>query len=119
MKARKATVGAAACVLAAALSVVSAGQARPTQSVTVTMMGFAGIRPAQQIMIDNFHRAHPDIKVEPTWIDGGTAFTTLLPQLQAGNAPDILTINLGNTTPAAVWPLAKDKRLLDLKIGRA
>src|SRR5438128_969862 len=87
-------------VLTAAMAVavgVSAAQAKSSETVTLRMMSITSIQQAQEVLIKNFEHAYPNIKIEPTYVVGTAAFQTLLPQLQAGNAPDIMFVQPGNT----------------------
>jgi hypothetical protein len=65
--------------------------------------------PAYQVLISNFERAYPNITVDVTWSPSSTDLYQLeTTELQAGNAPDLLTTTVGGSgTPIAVCVLAR------------
>ena len=102
-------------VLAAALAVgLSTAKAGPKATVTLRVLQASEFTNGQNLLILNFERVYPNIHVDVTYVTGATAFQTLLPQLQAGNAPDVFVVTTGNTSPGSVWPLANQGYLLDL-----
>ena len=95
----------AVCALA-----LAAGDARPAGSdqVTITMLVNQPPQAGYQLLIPNFERVYPNIKVEPTYVSSDAVRNQLTAtELAAGNAPDLLTLNLGCGNTISVCPLAK------------
>jgi ABC-type glycerol-3-phosphate transport system substrate-binding protein len=89
---------------------LAAGEARPAGSdqVTITMLVLAPTQPAYQVLIPNFERVYPNIKVDATYAPSNAVFYRLeTTELAAGNAPDLLGTNPGCGTPVSVCVLAK------------
>ena len=97
--------------MVAALSPVGAGQARPAKlsdAVTITMLAYSNQKPGFGVLIPNFERVYPNIKVNVSY----AASTTTLYQLEAtelaaGDGPDLLTSAPGCGQPVSVCVLAK------------
>src|SRR5919204_624224 len=65
-------------------------------------------QPSFQVLIANFERVYPNIKVEATYAPGNAAWYRLeTTELAAGNAPDLLGTNPGCGPPVSVCVLAK------------
>jgi raffinose/stachyose/melibiose transport system substrate-binding protein len=100
-----------ALLVGAALSLgVGASDARPAKSdtVTISMLAYSNQQPGYGVLIPNFERVYPNIKINVTY----AATTPLLQQLEAtelaaGNAPDLLTVQPACGTPISVCVLAK------------
>jgi len=102
----------AAVVLALA---VTAASARPKQEpVTLTFLGANTTQAAFEVLIANFNRVYPNIRIQATYLPTATTQSLLLTQLAAGNAPDIFRLNVANSGPVGVWRIAKEGTLLDL-----
>jgi raffinose/stachyose/melibiose transport system substrate-binding protein len=96
-------------------SPVSAAPSKKTADpVTLTLLFPTASSNALDLLIANFHRVYPDIRINPTYISNGIYAQTLLTQLQAGNAADLFYAAGGTQTIAGVWPLAASARLVDL-----
>jgi raffinose/stachyose/melibiose transport system substrate-binding protein len=104
-----------AAVLVAMLALVAGASAKPHATVTLRFIWNNSNGQAMNIMLANFERAYPNIHVEATYVDGGTPLqTTILSQLQAGNAADVFQMQPGFYTPLSPWAIAKSGYLLDL-----
>jgi raffinose/stachyose/melibiose transport system substrate-binding protein len=102
--------------LATALAVtvgLSPASAR-TADTTLKLLETNTTGQAWPILIANFQRVYPDIKIEASYLPGNQLSALLLTQFQAGNAPDIFHVNAGGGTPTNVWPLAVQGKLLAL-----
>ena len=98
-------------VAAVLFLVLGAGNARPgteNGSVTITMVANAPSHPAFDVLIPNFERAYPNIKVDITYTPSSAVEYQLESiELAAGNAPDLLAVSPGCGTPISVCKLAK------------
>jgi raffinose/stachyose/melibiose transport system substrate-binding protein len=114
----------AAVLATALLGVVAAGAggagASPTaaaakqEDVTITLGYVNTVQNAWVRTIQDFEHKYPNIKVKASFQEV-TAFSTLLAtQLQAGNAPDIFTVNAGTGSSTSIAALAPANKLLDL-----
>jgi raffinose/stachyose/melibiose transport system substrate-binding protein len=106
-------------LLAAALLAlgIGAGEARPAGSdqVTITMLVNQPPQPGYQVLIPNFERVYPNIKVEVTYATTNALWYQLeTTELAAGNAPDLLGTFPGCGTPVSVCVLAKAGHLAPL-----
>jgi raffinose/stachyose/melibiose transport system substrate-binding protein len=106
-------------LLAAALFAlgVVAGEARPAGSdqVTITMLGNATVQPGYQVLVANFERVYPNIRVDATFAPTQAVLYQLeATELAAGNAPDLLGTLPGCGTPVSVCVLAKAGHLAPL-----
>jgi raffinose/stachyose/melibiose transport system substrate-binding protein len=96
---------------------LTAGEARTARSdqVTITMLVLAPTQPGYQVLISNFERVYPNIRVEPTYApSNGVWYQLETTELAAGNAPDLLGTNPGCGTPVSVCVLAKAGHLAPL-----
>ena len=101
-------LGGAALVLGV-LAAPSA-QARPAGSdqVTISILVTLGNQRALDVLIPNFERVYPNVKVDVTYTPGLAVQTQLETiELAAGNAPDLLYVTPGCGTPLSVCVLAK------------
>jgi raffinose/stachyose/melibiose transport system substrate-binding protein len=101
-----------AALLGCALVALGLGtsEARPAGSdqVTITMLVNAPPQPGYQVLIPNFERVYPNIKVEATYAPTNSVWYQLeTTELAAGNAPDVLGTSPGCGTPVSVCVLAK------------
>src|SRR6266542_2191722 len=106
------TAFAASLITAAALSVgmaaAGATGAKRADQITLSMVTLANQQTAWQVLIPNFERVYPNIKVNISYAANNTQLYQLeTTQLAAGNAPDILAATPGQGTPNAVSTLAK------------
>jgi raffinose/stachyose/melibiose transport system substrate-binding protein len=87
----------------------SAARTAGSDQVTITMLAGAGtVRPGFEVLIPNFERVYPNIKVEVTYATSTAVFYQLeTTELAAGNAPDLLGTQPGCSTPVSVCVLAK------------
>jgi raffinose/stachyose/melibiose transport system substrate-binding protein len=96
------------CALASLM--LAAGQARPAGGapVTITMLRQSVNEPADAVLISNFERVYPDIRVSATYAPTTSVLNQLeLIELADGNGPDVLTTSMGCGSPAGVCELAK------------
>jgi raffinose/stachyose/melibiose transport system substrate-binding protein len=108
IRATRVAVALLACALASLT--LAAGQARPTDSATVTITMLRQIvnQPADKAVIANFERSYPNIKVDMTYIPTTDALWQLeVAELDAGNAPELLTTSLGCGAQVGICELAK------------
>jgi raffinose/stachyose/melibiose transport system substrate-binding protein len=86
-----------------------ASEARATGSdqVTITMLNLGSTQPGFQLLIANFERVYPNIKVETTYAPGTVLSQLMLTELAGGNAPDLLGTFPGCGSPTSVCGLAK------------
>jgi raffinose/stachyose/melibiose transport system substrate-binding protein len=100
---------------AAALLVGAGGaSAKPQQQVTLKLLAAIQNEQGTDVIIANFQRVYPNIRVEATYVDSTAYGPLLLTQLQAGNEADIFTGSLGGSSNTSSYPLAAQGRLLDL-----
>jgi raffinose/stachyose/melibiose transport system substrate-binding protein len=88
-----------------------ASKAVPTKgdaTVTVSMLAnFVG-QPGYQVLIANFERVHPDIKIDVQYAGTNADLYRLeTTQLAAGNGPDLFVTYPGCGTPISICTLAK------------
>jgi raffinose/stachyose/melibiose transport system substrate-binding protein len=96
---------------------LSTSEARPARSdqVTITMLANATVQPGYQVLIANFERAYPNIRVDATFAPTQMVWYQLeATQLAAGSAPDLLGTMPGCGTPVSVCVLAKSGDLAPL-----
>jgi raffinose/stachyose/melibiose transport system substrate-binding protein len=89
---------------------LGASEAWPAGSdqVTITMLGIATVQPGYQVLIPNFERVYPNIRVDATFAPTQVTWYQLeATELAAGNAPDLLGTLPGCGTPVSVCVLAK------------
>ena len=78
------------CVL---LAVAVPGDARPARSdaVTISMLVTTSTQPGWQVLISNFERVYPNIRVNATYVPPGSTINQLESiELAGGNAPDLV-----------------------------
>src|SRR5580765_5887471 len=90
---------------------VGASAARTdTQSDTTTISALVIVngKPGWDVVIANFQRAYPNIRINVTYAPNQTVLIQLeSTELAAGNAPDVLSATPGCGTPIAICALAK------------
>src|SRR5262245_50784876 len=98
---------------ALALGVLAAPsvQARPAgsdQVITISILVTVGNQRALDVLIPNFERVYPNVKVIVTYTPSLAVQTQLETiELAAGNAPDLLYVTPGCGTPLSVCVLAR------------
>jgi raffinose/stachyose/melibiose transport system substrate-binding protein len=101
------TVGLTAVVASCLLSVAAAGAA-PRATITLSLLANNVGQPGYQVLVANFERVYPNIKIEATYAASTNALYQLeRTQLAAGNAPDLFVVYPGCGTPISVCTLAK------------
>jgi raffinose/stachyose/melibiose transport system substrate-binding protein len=109
---RPARLVAGSVVLIAALSLgIGASQARPAKTndtITLRLLAnFVG-QPGYQVLIANFERVYPNIKIDATYAaSNATLYQLETTQLAAGNGPDLFVTYPGCGTPVSVCAVAK------------
>jgi raffinose/stachyose/melibiose transport system substrate-binding protein len=94
------------CLLAAGSS--AARPQREASPITITLLANYVGQQGYKVMIDNFERVYPDIKIDATYAaTNATLYQLLQTELAAGNAPDVFTTYPGCGTPISVCKLAK------------
>jgi raffinose/stachyose/melibiose transport system substrate-binding protein len=79
-----------------------------SDTVTISMLITINSQPGWDVLIPNFQRAYPNIRVDITYAPNNTVLSQLeTTELAAGNAPDVLTTNPGCGTTIAICVLAK------------
>jgi raffinose/stachyose/melibiose transport system substrate-binding protein len=105
---------AAGVVLVIATSVASAATPPNQQRGSFSMVMNLAFKPGFDILIANFNRVYPNIKVTPTYYSvGGTSpyATVVATQLAAGSAPDVVWTVGGRGGPTYTQILAEAKYL--------
>jgi raffinose/stachyose/melibiose transport system substrate-binding protein len=102
-----------AIAMLAGLSVASA-TAKSHETVTLNLLMASTQQPGFTILIANFERVYPDIKINATYIPSPSLPQLLLTQFQAGNAPDLYHMLAGRNGITAVLLMAESGRLLPL-----
>jgi raffinose/stachyose/melibiose transport system substrate-binding protein len=88
-----------------------AAQASRSDTITLTMLALANKQVAYDVLIPNFERVHPEIRIDISYQQPGTLQDLETVELAAGNAPDILDTSPGCGTPNAVCALGKSGAL--------
>jgi raffinose/stachyose/melibiose transport system substrate-binding protein len=98
---------------AVALGVLAApsAQARRGDTIKVTLLALSNKEGAYKVLIPNFERVHPEIEIDPSYLQASDLSRLETVQLAAGNAPDILDAAPGCGTPIAVCVLGKSGAL--------
>jgi raffinose/stachyose/melibiose transport system substrate-binding protein len=99
----------AVVLLAGGLFGLGASDAHPVSSdgTTISMLALVTTQPAYNVLIPNFERVNPNIKVNVTYAPNTTTLNEIeATELAAGNAPDILTAAPGCGNAVAVCKLA-------------
>jgi raffinose/stachyose/melibiose transport system substrate-binding protein len=107
---------AALVVAVAALAVLAGGAAaRPHASGSFKFFTHTGEQPAFTVLLKNFQKAYPDIKVNSSYGPAGAGYGPVLTtMIQAGNIPDVFYGNGGTGVLESILPLARAGKLLDL-----
>jgi raffinose/stachyose/melibiose transport system substrate-binding protein len=86
--------------------------AKPNDTITIGMVITVNSKPGWDLLIPNFERAYPDIRVDVTYVPNNAAlYQVETTELAAGNAPELLSTNPGCGTPIAICALAKAGQL--------
>jgi raffinose/stachyose/melibiose transport system substrate-binding protein len=86
-----------------------------SDQVTITLLVNATLQPGYQVLIPNFERVYPNIKVDATFAPTQTTWYQLeTTELAAGSAPDLLGTLPGCGTQVSVCVLAKAGELAPL-----
>jgi raffinose/stachyose/melibiose transport system substrate-binding protein len=93
--------------LALGVLATDSAQASRSDTITITMIANNNKQPAYDILIPNFERAYPNIKVNVTYGAPPTVFQLERVELAGGNAPDLLYTLPGCGSVAPVCVLAK------------
>jgi raffinose/stachyose/melibiose transport system substrate-binding protein len=97
-----------AFTLAAAFAlVVEAGPARPSAPIMLTMLANVNKQPAYDVLIPNFERVYPNIKIDITYAPANTGSQVQSVELAGGNAPDLLLTQPGSGSVNSIAVLAK------------
>jgi raffinose/stachyose/melibiose transport system substrate-binding protein len=84
-------------------------------TVTIGLLAIVNSQPGYDVLIPNFERVYPNIRVNVTYVANNTALYQLeRTELAAGNAPDLLGVNPGCGTPISVCVLAPAGYLVPL-----
>jgi raffinose/stachyose/melibiose transport system substrate-binding protein len=102
------------CVLAAIGVVGATASSGAKKDTTLTLLLNSRTQPAFNILIPNFERVYPDIKVEATYASSFPLAQLMRTQLQAGNAADVLMTQTSYSTLNSTDLLAQGNYLLDL-----
>jgi raffinose/stachyose/melibiose transport system substrate-binding protein len=97
-------------VTAVLVAVVSSAGAGATQSdaVTVSVVALTSQKPGLDLLVPNFERVYPNIKIDVTYAAGpGSAATLELTEMATGSGPDVLSTFPGCGTASSVCALAK------------
>jgi raffinose/stachyose/melibiose transport system substrate-binding protein len=79
-----------------------------SDTTTISMLITANSKPAWEVLIPNFERAYPNLRVDITYVASNTVLYQLeTTELAAGNASDVLATTPGCGTPIAICTLAK------------
>ena len=103
-----AAVAIVACAILAL--VIGASEARPAGSdaVTISMVVTTSTQPGWQVLIPNFERVYPNIKVNATYVPPGSTISQLVSiELAAGNGPDLVAAAPGCGSPTSICELAR------------
>jgi raffinose/stachyose/melibiose transport system substrate-binding protein len=86
----------------------AAAPAKRADTVTISILRIVNSKPAWDVLIPNFERAYPNIKVDAAYTPSNTSMYQLeATELAAGNAPDLLSTDPGCGTPVAVCVLGR------------
>jgi len=112
-RAALAVLVAAAVAGAAAVGVPAASKTRH-QATTLQLLWPTAYENAWSIMIGNFNRVYPDIKIQTSYVPIANYWTVLQTQLQSGNGPDIFATRPGVGQLGSVQLFAKAGYVADL-----
>jgi raffinose/stachyose/melibiose transport system substrate-binding protein len=100
--------GVALAGLSLSLGVPRAQPATKDGAVTITMLELFAAKPAWDVLVPNFERVYPNIRVDVTYAaSSAEEFQLETTELAAGNAPDIVPVAPGCGVPISVCALAK------------
>jgi raffinose/stachyose/melibiose transport system substrate-binding protein len=92
---------------------VAKSEAAPSGTVSLAMA--TTYKPGFDVLIANFNRIYPDIKIDPSYYVSGAPFTTAIStQFSAGNGSDLVWNTGARTGPTSTWPFAQAGYLTDL-----
>jgi raffinose/stachyose/melibiose transport system substrate-binding protein len=97
--------------LSALAALTLGGAARPAadDTVTINMIAFSNAQPGLTVLIANFERVYPNIKIDITYAASPTILSQVeTTELAAGNAPDLLWVYPACGTQTSICILAKD-----------
>ncbi len=101
--------------LSLAVGIAGAGPVARDDTVTISMLALNLEQPAFDVVIPNFERVYPHIKIDVTYAGSSTEIYQLeTTELAAGNAPDLLYTIPGCGSPVSVCALAKSNYLAPL-----
>jgi raffinose/stachyose/melibiose transport system substrate-binding protein len=115
-KRTRASLGVVLVAVAAVCSLLAGGAgASSTQSpVTLRIMTNTGWANALNIVVANFQRVYPDIKIQPDIVPAASQATLYQTQFRSGNAPDILQLTPGRGNALGVLNYSDAGYLIDL-----
>jgi raffinose/stachyose/melibiose transport system substrate-binding protein len=106
----------AAMLIAMSALGIAAAQANSLKSNEVTLK--AAFRSDAKVSIDvmlaNFYKAYPDVKIDVTYADTTQLDAVLKTQIQAGNPPDLVTSAPGSSGTVPVGTYGAQGTLLDV-----
>jgi raffinose/stachyose/melibiose transport system substrate-binding protein len=105
--------GAAACLVAAALSLTACGDGGDSSASSIRVVLPADFKGAFEPIVQAFQKKYPDTELKTSYV-GGDISAVLLTQIQAGTAPDILLGFPGDGGPMNVGTLARKNLILDI-----
>lgn len=89
--------------------------ARPHASGSFKFFTHTGEQPAFTVLLQNFQKAYPNIKVDASYGPAGAGYGPVLTTMvQAGNIPDVFYGNGGTGVLESILPMARAGKLLDL-----
>jgi raffinose/stachyose/melibiose transport system substrate-binding protein len=117
-------------LLAAAAAVAAAGVATACSSspatpsahssggltpATLKLAALASAQPGMDKVIADWQAAHPDVKVQATYLPAGDPYTTTVStQFSGGNGPDLVWLTAGHASPTSAQVFAQKGYLADL-----
>ena len=97
-----------ALVSLAALAIGPAARPTAGDAVTLSMVAYTNQLPALNVVIPNFERVYPNVKINVTYAGTIASLQQLeTTELAAGSAPDLLTVQPACGTPISVCVLGK------------
>jgi len=111
-----AAIAAAAVALAACSGTPSGGgTGGGSGPVTLTLAMLSSNKPGMDQVVEDFHKANPDITVKVNYYESGDAYASAVPpQFAAGNGSDMVQLIGGSASPYSVGAFAKAGYLADL-----
>jgi raffinose/stachyose/melibiose transport system substrate-binding protein len=98
----------AGVVLAFGMSASDVRSATPAGPITITMLANTIHQAALNVLIPNFERVYPNIRVNVTYEGTETQYALTTSELAAGDAPDLIIAWPGCGSPISICLLAKD-----------